>query len=84
MARKRAEMMDNAKSRDEQRKERVMQYTAEEMAEKEEELKKTKDAKFLKKLKLPTDSSVEARIKSNIHNIQRTRAALDKNFAKKY
>ena len=27
MARKRAEMMDNAKSRDEQRKERVMQYT---------------------------------------------------------
>ena len=35
-------------------------------------------------MKLPTDSSVEDRIKSNIHNIQRTKAALDKNFAKKY
>lgn len=35
-------------------------------------------------MKLPENSSVEDRIHRNIYNIQRTKAALDKNFAKRW
>ncbi|XP_041467016.1 pre-mRNA-splicing factor CWC25 homolog [Lytechinus variegatus] len=83
LERRRAEMMDNAKWRDEQRKDRVSRYNAEERAETEMEKKKTKDAKFLETMRLPSNSSVEDQIKRNVFSIQRTNAALDKNFARR-
>lgn len=83
LERRRAEMMENAKWRDEQRKDRVSRYNAEEHAEAEQEKRKTKDAKFLDPIRVPTNSSVEDRIKRNVFSIQRTSAALDKNFARR-
>ncbi|XP_022110159.1 pre-mRNA-splicing factor CWC25 homolog isoform X1 [Acanthaster planci] len=83
MEQKRAEMMNNAKWRDEQRTERVKTYEKEEQAELEMDKKKSKRAEFVQPLKLPDNSSIEDRIHRNIYSIQRTKAALDKNFAKR-
>ncbi|XP_071941914.1 pre-mRNA-splicing factor CWC25 homolog [Antedon mediterranea] len=82
LERRRAEMMDNAKSRDVDRKNRVQQYRDEDRSEREAERNKSSKAGFIEPMKLSA-SSVEDRIKRNIYNIQRTSVALDKNFAKR-
>ncbi|PIK47520.1 putative pre-mRNA-splicing factor CWC25-like isoform X1 [Apostichopus japonicus] len=76
-------MMNNAVWRDEQRKSRVEQYKIEAAKEDEMERKKSRKADFFNPLKVSSQSTVEDRIKRNIHNIQRTKADLDKNFAKR-
>ncbi|PIK39343.1 putative pre-mRNA-splicing factor CWC25-like isoform X1 [Apostichopus japonicus] len=80
---RRKEMMNNAVWRDEQRKSRVEQYKIEAAKEDEMERKKSRKADFFNPLKVSSQSTVEDRIKRNIHNIQRTKADLDKNFAKR-
>ncbi|XP_033100121.1 pre-mRNA-splicing factor CWC25 homolog [Anneissia japonica] len=82
LERRRAEMMENAKSRDKDRRSRVQRYRDEDRAEKEAETNKSRNAEFIEPMKLSA-TSVEDRIKRNIYNIQRTSVALDKNFAKR-
>lgn len=85
--RKLAEMMDNAKWRDEQRGKNVKRYKEEDEKEAKEIATNTeKGANFIQPMKVQTftssTASVESRIKRNIHSLQRTPAALE-NFLKK-
>jgi len=81
-AKKLAEMMENAKWREEQRANRVNAYRK---AVEEEENLKDHDPEFLQRelRKAAANSSVESRIKSNKHNIQRGVTAMDSNFARR-
>ncbi|XP_051894582.1 pre-mRNA-splicing factor CWC25 homolog [Pristis pectinata] len=85
LERKRLEMMENAKWRDKARQCNIKRYKEEEEMEQELERKDTGEAKFLHKMKLQSTatSSLEDRVKRNIHSIQRTPAALEKNFMRK-
>ncbi|XP_069490798.1 pre-mRNA-splicing factor CWC25 homolog [Ambystoma mexicanum] len=85
LERKRREMMDNAKWREEERANNVMKYKQEDEKEKEVDKKDTRDGKFIHRMKLESasTSSLEDRVKRNIHSIQRTPAALEKNFMKR-
>ncbi|KAI9584146.1 pre-mRNA-splicing factor CWC25 homolog [Glossina fuscipes] len=80
------EMMSNATWREEERSEKVQKHR--EAYEREERNHQTRDfdkeflSKQLKKA-MQNNPSVESRIKSNLNNIQRTQAAMDKNFARK-
>ena len=73
--------MENAKWREEQRANRVNAYRK---AVEEEENLKDHDPEFLQRelRKAAANSSVESRIKSNKHNIQRGVTAMDSNFAR--
>ncbi|KAK7483796.1 hypothetical protein BaRGS_00025012 [Batillaria attramentaria] len=77
------EMMDNAKWREEQRTKNVQRYKQEEDREAGQLTSRSK-ANFLSSMMAEhaSSSSVEDRLKRNKYNIQRTRAALDKNFTK--
>ncbi|XP_046860017.1 pre-mRNA-splicing factor CWC25 homolog [Xenia sp. Carnegie-2017] len=82
-----AQMMDNAKWRDEQRGKNVKRYKEEDEAEaKQTALNTEKGASFVQPLKVETytsaSASVENRIKRNINSLQRTPAAME-NFLKK-
>merc|ERR1712168_1096824 len=81
-AKKLAEMMENAKWREEQRANRVKAYRK---AVEEEENLADHDPEFLRRelRKAADNSSVESRIKSNKHNIQRGVTAMDSNFARR-
>lgn len=88
--RKRREMMDDAKWRQEQRERNVRKYREEE--EREDFLAKQAMAKqknetpdFIKPLlsKAADSGSVESRVKQKMYNIQRNRSAMDQNFAKR-
>ncbi|KAJ8001957.1 hypothetical protein DPEC_G00174810 [Dallia pectoralis] len=89
LEKKRREMMDFAKQRDEERENNVQRYNR--MDEKEKEREKEKGGKhdpntgFLHKMKLESasTSSLEDRVKRNIHSIQRTPASLENNFMKR-
>ncbi|XP_067869647.1 pre-mRNA-splicing factor CWC25 homolog isoform X2 [Heterodontus francisci] len=85
LERRRLEMMENAKWNDKVRQSNIRQYKEEEEMEQELERKDTREGKFLHKLKLQSaaTSSLEDRVKRNIHSIQRTPAALEKNFMRK-
>ncbi|KAL7977024.1 hypothetical protein Chor_008973 [Crotalus horridus] len=76
------EMMENAKWREEERKNNVNKHRKEE--EREQALEKLcqSNGKFIHNIKLESasTSSLEDRVKRNIHSIQRTPAALEKNF----
>ncbi|XP_071101104.1 pre-mRNA-splicing factor CWC25 homolog [Haliotis cracherodii] len=78
------EMMDNARWRDEQRKSNVQRYQEEDRKEEAEQKKKGSSADFINPLMAQhaSSSTVEDRLKRNKYNIQRTKAALDKNFTK--
>ncbi|XP_067686939.1 pre-mRNA-splicing factor CWC25 homolog [Haliotis asinina] len=78
------EMMDNAQWRDEQRKSNVQRYQEEDRREEAEQKKKGSSADFINPLMAQhaSSSTVEDRLKRNKYNIQRTKAALDKNFTK--
>ncbi|XP_063156562.1 pre-mRNA-splicing factor CWC25 homolog isoform X1 [Candoia aspera] len=82
LEKRRKEMMENAKWREEERKNNVNKHRKEE--EKEQALEKLRrcNGKFIHNIKLESasTSSLEDRVKRNIHSIQRTPAALEKNF----
>lgn len=84
MERKRIEMMENARLRDEERQANIKRYR-EEDNESEKKNQKMGGARFIKPMILShtEKSSVEDRIKRNKYNIQRTTADLDKNFTKR-
>ncbi|KAM9296724.1 pre-mRNA-splicing factor CWC25 homolog [Gastrophryne carolinensis] len=81
---RRLEMMDNAKQREVERENNVRRYKQEDEREEKKSHSK-KDGKFLHNMKLEsaTSSSLEDRVKRNIHGIQRTASALEKNFMKR-
>ncbi|XP_059812653.1 pre-mRNA-splicing factor CWC25 homolog [Hypanus sabinus] len=85
LERKRLEMMENAKWRDQVRQCNIKRYKEEDEMEQEREKRDKGEAKFLHKMKLQSTatSSLEDRVKRNIHSIQRTPAALEKNFMRK-
>ncbi|NXX67317.1 CWC25 factor, partial [Spizella passerina] len=82
LERKRQEMMENAKWREEERASNLRKHRKEEELEKELEKLDSRDGKFFHRLKLESasTSSLEDRVKRNIHSLQRTPAALEKNF----
>ncbi|KAM7029881.1 pre-mRNA-splicing factor CWC25 homolog isoform 1-T2 [Acridotheres tristis] len=82
LERKRQEMMENAKWREEERANNLRKQRREEELEKELQKLDTRDGKFFHRLKLESasTSSLEDRVKRNIHSLQRTPAALEKNF----
>ncbi|XP_061628210.1 pre-mRNA-splicing factor CWC25 homolog isoform X1 [Phyllopteryx taeniolatus] len=86
LERRRKEMMDQAKQRDEDRENNVRRYRKEDEQKKQREQKSKHDrhAGFIHDMKLESaaTSSLEDRVKRNIHSIQRTPASLD-NFMKR-
>ncbi|XP_077427131.1 pre-mRNA-splicing factor CWC25 homolog [Vanacampus margaritifer] len=83
---RRKEMMDQAKKRDEDREDNVRRYRKQDEQEKQQEQKSKHErhAGFIHDMKLESaaTSSLEDRVKRNIHSIQRTPASLD-NFMKR-
>ncbi|XP_040891148.1 pre-mRNA-splicing factor CWC25 homolog [Toxotes jaculatrix] len=86
LERKRREMMDEAKQREEDRENNVKRYKRQDEQEKQREqnAKHDRHAGFIHNMKLESaaSSSLEDRVKRNIHSIQRTPASLD-NFMKR-
>ncbi|XP_045902687.1 pre-mRNA-splicing factor CWC25 homolog [Micropterus dolomieu] len=86
LERKRLEMMDQAKQREEDRENKVKRYKRQDEQEKQREqnAKHDRHAGFIHQMKLESaaSSSLEDRVKRNIHSIQRTPASLD-NFMKR-
>uniref|UniRef100_A0A3Q3IS19 CBF1-interacting co-repressor CIR N-terminal domain-containing protein n=1 Tax=Monopterus albus TaxID=43700 RepID=A0A3Q3IS19_MONAL len=86
LERKRREMMNEAKQREEDRENNVKRYKRQEEQEKQREqnAKDDRHAGFIHNMKLESasTSSLEDRVKRNIHSIQRTPASLD-NFMKR-
>ncbi|KAM8842752.1 pre-mRNA-splicing factor CWC25 homolog [Synchiropus picturatus] len=83
---RRREMMDQAKQRDEDRENNVKRYKRQDEQEKQREqnVKRERHAGFIHDMKLQSaaSSSLEDRVKRNIHSIQRTAASSD-NFMKR-
>lgn len=86
LERKRKAMMDEAKQREEDRENNVKRYKRQDEQEKQQEqnAKRDRHAGFIHNMKLESaaSSSLEDRVKRNIHSIQRTPASLD-NFMKR-
>ncbi|XP_069807656.1 pre-mRNA-splicing factor CWC25 homolog [Dendropsophus ebraccatus] len=84
LERRRLEMMEDARQREKDRESNVRKYKQEEENDEKKEHHK-KDSKFLHQMKLDSaaSSSLEDRVKRNIHGIQRTSSALEKNFMKR-
>ncbi|XP_072254143.1 pre-mRNA-splicing factor CWC25 homolog [Pyxicephalus adspersus] len=84
LERRRLEMMQNAKQREVERENSVRRYKKEEEQEEKKDHTR-KSEKFLHNMKLESaaSSSVEDRVKRNIHGIQRSASALEKNFMKR-
>ncbi|XP_029912143.1 pre-mRNA-splicing factor CWC25 homolog [Myripristis murdjan] len=87
LERKRQEMMGFAKLREEEREDNVKRYKRQDELEKQREqsTKHDRHAGFIHNMKLESasSSSLEDRVKRNIHSIQRTPASLEKNFMKR-
>jgi len=77
--------MSNADWRDEQRSKRVEKYREEDLKEEESHFSRDHDPEFVRKqlIKAANSGSVEKRIQSNRHNIQRSGMTMDNNFAKR-
>ncbi|XP_040292997.1 pre-mRNA-splicing factor CWC25 homolog [Bufo bufo] len=84
LEKRRLEMMEDAQKREKDRESNVRRYRQEEENE-EKKNHHNKDSKFLHQMKLDSaaSSSLEDRVKRNIHGIQRTSSALEKNFMKR-
>ncbi|NXK97106.1 CWC25 factor, partial [Formicarius rufipectus] len=82
LERRRQEMLENAKWREEERANNLRKHRKEEELERELEKLDTRDGKFFHRLKLESasTSTLEERVKRNIHSLQRTPAALERNF----
>lgn len=86
LERKRKEMMGFARDREEERESNVKSYKRQDEQEKaREDTKHGHHASFIHNMKLESadTSSVEDRVKRNIHSIQRTSASLEKNFMRR-
>ncbi|XP_029480562.1 pre-mRNA-splicing factor CWC25 homolog [Oncorhynchus nerka] len=87
LEKKRREMMDFAKQRDEEREINIRSYKRQDEKEREKEKggKHDRNAGFIHNMKLESasTSSLEDRVKRNIHSIQRTPASLEKNFMRR-
>nr|XP_045015555.1 pre-mRNA-splicing factor CWC25 homolog [Jaculus jaculus] len=85
LERKRQEMMENAKWREEERLNLLKRHAKEEEREQRLEKLDSRDGKFIHRMKLESasTSSLEDRVKRNIHSLQRTSVALEKNFMKR-
>merc|ERR1712126_576904 len=83
-AKKLQEMMENANWREEQRTKKVKSHRMKESEEEAARLEKH-DPSFLRKelSKAAESGSVEKRIKSNKHNIQRGFSSMSENFARR-
>ncbi|XP_052053869.1 pre-mRNA-splicing factor CWC25 homolog [Apodemus sylvaticus] len=79
LERKRQEMMENAKWREEGRLSALKRHA------KEDEQEHSRPGNFIHRMKLESasTSSLEDRVKRNIHSLQRTSAALEKNFMRR-
>ncbi|XP_024145234.1 pre-mRNA-splicing factor CWC25 homolog [Oryzias melastigma] len=84
LEKKRRAMMEEAKQREEDRENNVRRYKKQEEQEKQREQKLERHTGFIHNMKLESaaSSSLEDRVKRNIHSIQRTPASLD-NFMKR-
>ncbi|KAG9474061.1 hypothetical protein GDO78_004386 [Eleutherodactylus coqui] len=84
LERRRLEMMEDARQREKDRESNVRRYKKEEESEEKKDHHK-KESKFIHQMKLDSAacSSLEDRVKRNIHGIQRTTSALEKNFMKR-
>lgn len=79
-------MMDFAHERELERQNNVQRYKRQEEQEKaRDSAKQDRQAGFIHDMKLESaaTSSLEDRVKRNIHSIQRTPAALEKNFMRR-
>ncbi|XP_051554386.1 pre-mRNA-splicing factor CWC25 homolog [Myxocyprinus asiaticus] len=86
LEKKRREMMDFAREREVERESNVKKYKRQEEQEKaRDNNKQNRHAGFIHDMKLESaaTSSLEDRVKRNIHSIQRTPAALEKNFMRR-
>uniref|UniRef100_A0A8C5ZZD1 Uncharacterized protein n=2 Tax=Marmota marmota marmota TaxID=9994 RepID=A0A8C5ZZD1_MARMA len=85
LERKRQEMMENAKWREEERLNILKRHAREDERERRLEKLDSRDGKFIHRMKLESasTSSLEDRVKRNIHSLQRTSVALEKNFMKR-
>ncbi|XP_059419934.1 pre-mRNA-splicing factor CWC25 homolog [Carassius carassius] len=86
LEKKRREMMDFAHERELERQNNVQRYKRQEEQEKaRDSAKQDRQAGFIHDMKLESaaTSSLEDRVKRNIHSIQRTPAALEKNFMRR-
>ncbi|XP_077104714.1 pre-mRNA-splicing factor CWC25 homolog [Siphateles boraxobius] len=86
LEKKRREMMDFAREREIERENNVQRYKRQEDQEKaRDSAKQDRHAGFIHDMKLESaaTSSLEDRVKRNIHSIQRTPAALEKNFMRR-
>ncbi|XP_072525136.1 pre-mRNA-splicing factor CWC25 homolog isoform X2 [Salminus brasiliensis] len=86
LEKKRKEMMGFAREREEERESNVKRYKRQDEQEKARtDAKHDHHASFIHNMKLESaaTSSVEDRVKRNIHSIQRTSASLEKNFMRR-
>ncbi|XP_076147196.1 pre-mRNA-splicing factor CWC25 homolog [Alosa pseudoharengus] len=85
LEKKRRQMMEFAQQRDEERESNVRRYRQQEEQEKARDTKQDRHASFIHEMKLESasTSSLEDRVKRNIHSIQRTPASLEKNFMRR-
>uniref|UniRef100_A0A8C1ZUN1 CWC25 spliceosome associated protein homolog n=2 Tax=Cyprinus carpio TaxID=7962 RepID=A0A8C1ZUN1_CYPCA len=86
LEKKRREMMDFAHEREVERQNNVHRYKRQEEQEKaRDNARQDRQAGFIHDMKLESaaTSSLEDRVKRNIHSIQRTPAALEKNFMRR-
>ncbi|XP_043120123.1 pre-mRNA-splicing factor CWC25 homolog isoform X2 [Puntigrus tetrazona] len=86
LEKKRREMMDFAREREVERQNNVQRYKRQEEQEKaRDDAKQDRHAGFIHDMKLESaaTTSLEDRVKRNIHSIQRTPAALEKNFMRR-
>lgn len=85
LERKRQEMMENAKWREEERLNILKRHAKDDEREQRLEKLDSRDGKFIHRMKLESasTSSLEDRVKRNIYSLQRTSVALEKNFMKR-
>uniref|UniRef100_A0A3B1JCZ2 CWC25 spliceosome associated protein homolog n=1 Tax=Astyanax mexicanus TaxID=7994 RepID=A0A3B1JCZ2_ASTMX len=85
LERKRKEMMGFARDREEERESNVKKYKRQDEQDKaRDDAKHSQHASFINmKLESAATSTVEDRVKRNIHSIQRTSASLEKNFMRR-
>ncbi|XP_030630357.1 pre-mRNA-splicing factor CWC25 homolog [Chanos chanos] len=86
LEKKRRQMMEFAQEREEERESNVRKYRQQDEQEKTRDNgKNDSHARFIHDMKLESaaTSSLEDRVKRNIHSIQRTPASLEKNFMRR-
>ncbi|XP_004633744.1 pre-mRNA-splicing factor CWC25 homolog [Octodon degus] len=85
LERKRQEMLENARWREEERLNTLKRHAREDERERRLEQLDSRDGKFIHRMKLESasTSSLEDRVKRNIHSLQRTSAALERNFMRR-